>query len=185
MVNQVPSSDRENATGVVVWFTGLSGAGKSTIAEWVARELAARHSRVEVLDGDSLRQIFPNTGFSKAERDAHVRRVGYLASRLEHHGVAVVASLVSPYRESRAVVRGVCRRFIEVYVAPPIEECERRDVKGLYAKARRGEIGEFTGVSDPYEPPLTPELAIDTSGISVDEAGRRVLAAIDERLAEK
>ena len=97
--------------------------------------------------------VFPTTG-SRAERDAHVRRVGFLASRLEHHGVYVVASLVSPYRESRDFVRRLCRNFIEVHVATPLEECERRDVKGLYAKARRGEIANFTGIDDPYEPPV-------------------------------
>lgn len=165
-------------TPAVVWFTGLSGSGKSTLAEWVGRELRARGERVEMLDGDALRGVFPATGFSRAERDAHVRRAGYLASRLEHHGVFVLASLISPYRESRAFIRGLCRRFIEVHVSTPIEACEQRDVKGLYARARRGEIAEFTGVSDPYEPPESPELRIDTTGISVEEAGRRVLDVV-------
>lgn len=168
-------------TAAVVWFTGLSGSGKSTVAEWVAAELRRQGRPVEMLDGDAMRRVFPNTGFSKAERDAHIRRVGYLASRLEHHGVTVVASFVSPYRESRDFVRGLCRNFIEVHVSTPIEECERRDVKGLYAKARRGEIQEFTGVSDPYEPPVSAELVLDTSGMSVEDAGRQVLAAIDAR----
>lgn len=165
-------------TPAVVWFTGLSGSGKSTLAEWVGRELRARGERVEMLDGDALRGVFPSTGFSRAERDAHVRRAGYLASRLEHHGVFVLAALISPYRESRAFVRGLCRRFIEVHVSTPLESCEQRDVKGLYARARRGEIAEFTGVSDPYEPPASPELTIDTSGLSVEEAGRRVLDVV-------
>jgi adenylylsulfate kinase len=165
-------------TPAVIWFTGLSGSGKSTLAAWVGRELQARGARVEMLDGDALRSVFPATGFSKAERDAHVRRAGYMASRLEHHGVVVIAALISPYRESRDFVRGLCRRFIEVHVATPIEACERRDVKGLYARARRGEIVEFTGVSDPYEPPVSPELVIDTSNLSVEDAGRRVLDAV-------
>ena len=165
-------------TPAVIWFTGLSGSGKSTLAEWVGREIQARGARVEMLDGDALRGVFPMTGFSRAERDAHVRRAGYLASRLEHHGVVVIASLISPYRESRDFVRGLCRRFIEVHVSTPIEACERRDVKGLYARARRGEISEFTGVSDPYEPPQSPELVVDTSNISVEDAGRRVLDVI-------
>ena len=171
-------------TSSVVWFTGLSGSGKSTVAEWVAAELRRRGRPVEVLDGDAMRRVFPNTGFSKQERDAHIRRVGYLASRLEHHGVTVVASFVSPYRESRDFVRGLCRNFVEVYVSTPIDECERRDVKGLYAKARRGEIQEFTGVSDPYEPPVSAELVLDTSRMTVEDAGCQVLAAIDAR-AEK
>jgi adenylylsulfate kinase len=162
----------------VVWLTGLSGSGKSTLADWVAGELVRRGHPVERLDGDSMRAFFPNTGFSKGERDAHVRRVGFLASRLEAHGITVIASFVSPYRESRDFVRGLCQRFIEVYVATPLAECERRDVKGLYAKARRGEIGEFTGISDPYEPPLVPDLTIDTSRMNVEDAGRCILEAL-------
>jgi len=165
-------------TPAVIWFTGLSGSGKSTLAEWVGRELRARGARVEMLDGDALRGVFPATGFSKAERDAHVRRAGYMASRLEHHGVVVIVALISPYRESRDFVRSLCRRFIEVHVSTPIDACERRDVKGLYARARRGEIAEFTGVSDPYEPPLSPELVVDTSNLSVEDAGRRVLDTV-------
>ena len=173
-----------NDTPVVVWFTGLSGSGKSTIAAWVGAELERSGARIEMLDGDRLREVFPNTGFSKAERDAHVKRVGYLASRLEHHGVTVIASFVSPYRESRDFVRGLCHRFVEVHVSTPIEECERRDVKGLYQKARRGEVREFTGVSDPYEPPISPEIEIDTTGLTVEQAGRRVLGAIEDARAK-
>lgn len=166
----------------VLWFTGLSGSGKTTVSKWVADALRARGLRVEELDGDTVRDIFPNTGFGKAERDTHIRRVGFLASRLEHNGVFVVASFVSPYRESRDFVRQLCREFVEVHVATPIEECERRDVKGLYAKARRGEIKNFTGVDDPYEAPVSPELVIDTSRLSVEEAGARVLDLLRDRL---
>ncbi|MGH9385401.1 MAG: adenylyl-sulfate kinase [Vicinamibacterales bacterium] len=166
---------KEEIRPVVVWFTGFSGSGKSTISGWVARELRRRGLRVEELDGDSIRHIFPNTGFTKADRDVHIRRVGYLASKLEQNGVFVVASFVSPYRESRDFVRSLCGSFVEVYVATPLEECERRDVKGLYAKARRGEIQNFTGINDPYEPPITPEIVLDTSRISVEEAGGQVL----------
>jgi len=169
----------------VVWFTGLSGSGKSTVASWVAQELRVLGARLEVLDGDTLRDIFPNTGFTKAERDAHIRRAGYLASRLEHHGVTVVASFVSPYRDSRDFVRGLCHDFIEVYVATPLAECERRDAKGLYAKARRGEIRNFTGVDDPYEPPVSPELVLDTTDLSVEEAGARVLELLLNRPERK
>ncbi len=159
----------------VIWFTGLSGSGKSAIAVWVAQALEREGHKVERLDGDTIRDIFPATGFTRPERDQHIRRVGYLASRLEKNGVFVVASLVSPYQDSRDFVRGLCDRFLEVYVATPIEECERRDAKGLYAKARRGEIANFTGIDDPYEQPLAPELTVDTSGLSVEQAGRQVL----------
>ena len=169
----------------VIWFTGLSGSGKSTVAAWVARELGARGVPIEVLDGDSLRDIFPNTGFSKVERDAHIKRAGYLASRLEHHGVTVIASFVSPYRESRDFVRGLCRDFIEVYVDTPLAECERRDVKGLYARARRGEVRNFTGIDDPYEPPVSPELRLDTSELNVEDAGKRVIDLFLQRPSRK
>lgn len=162
----------------VLWFTGLSGSGKSTVARWVAGALRGEGKAVELLDGDAIREVFPLTGFTKADRDAHVKRVGYLASRLEFHGVTVVASLVSPYQESRDFVRALCRRFVEIHVATPLEECERRDVKGLYAKARRGEIRNFTGIDDPYEVPERPELVLDTSRLSVADAGARVLETL-------
>jgi adenylylsulfate kinase len=175
---------REQVRPVVVWFTGLSGSGKSTVAARVAADLRRRRLRVEELDGDSIRDIFPNTGFSKPERDAHIRRVGYLASKLEQNGVFVIASFVSPYRESRDFVRGLCANFIEVHVSTPIEECERRDVKGLYARARRGEIRHFTGIDDPYEPPAAADLVVDTSRISVDDASRRVLDVLSRRMGK-
>ncbi len=166
---------------VVLWLTGLSGAGKSTVSARLAAELRQRGLPVEQLDGDSIRDLFPNTGFSRPERDAHIRRVGYLASKLQQHGVFVIVSLVSPYRDSREFVRGLCENFVEVYLATPLAECERRDVKGLYAKARRGEITNFTGIDDPYEPPASPELTIDTTSISVDEVGRRVFSHLRGR----
>jgi adenylylsulfate kinase len=176
------SIGRTQARPAVLWFTGLSGSGKSTVSKWVAAALRERGLRVEELDGDSVRDIFPNTGFSKAERDTHIRRVGFLASRLEHNGVFVVASFVSPYRESRDFVRGLCGEFLEIHVSTPLEECERRDVKGLYAKARRGEIRNFTGIDDPYEPPVTPDLVLDTSRLSVEEAGARVIETLRRRV---
>ncbi|HEU5219762.1 MAG TPA: adenylyl-sulfate kinase [Gemmatimonadales bacterium] len=170
---------RREVEPAVIWLTGLSGAGKSTIADRVFAELRHRGLKVERLDGDTVRDIFPATGFTRPERDAHLRRVGYLASKLEGNGVYVVASFVSPYEESRRFVRGLCRRFIEVHVDTSIEECERRDVKGLYARARRGEIRNFTGIDDPYETPVSPELRLDTAALSVEEAGARVLAYLD------
>jgi adenylylsulfate kinase len=159
----------------VIWFTGFSGSGKSTIAAEVVKALQRRKAQVEHLDGDTIRDIFPTTGFAREERNAHVKRVGYLASRLENHGVNVVASLISPYAESRDFVRELCDNFVEVFVATPIEECERRDPKGLYAKVRRGEIRNFTGIDDPYEPPRNPEIVIDTTQMSTQEATARVL----------
>ncbi len=162
----------------VLWFTGLSGSGKSTIAGAVADELARRGVATEYLDGDAVRLLAP-AGFSRAERDAHVKRVGFMASRLEHHGVTVICALISPYREARAWIRDRCQRFIEIYVATPLAECERRDVKGLYARARRGEITSFTGIDDPYEPPESPDLTIDTSVVPLADAVRQVIDAWD------
>ncbi len=130
---------------------------------------------MEYIDGDALREVFPNTGFTREEREEHLRRTGYMASRLAAHGVSVVASLVSPYRESREFVRRLCPGFVEIYVSTPIEECERRDVKGLYARARRGEIRNFTGIDDPYEPPEHPELILDTRALSVEQCVTKVL----------
>ena len=166
----------------VLWFTGLSGSGKSTIATRVDQALVDRGTDVEYIDGDALREVFPNTGFTRAEREEHLRRAGYMASRLAAHGVTVVASFVSPYRESRDFVRKLCSNFVEIYVATPLEECERRDVKGLYARARRGEIKNFTGIDDPYEPPEHPELILETRALSVDECVAKVLAQIGEQL---
>jgi adenylylsulfate kinase len=176
--NVRPSGPRTESAAAVLWFTGLSGSGKSTIATRVRDELERRGEDVEHIDGDTLREVFPNTGFTRAEREEHLRRTGYMASRLAAHGVTVVASLVSPYRESREFIRRLCRDFVEIYVATPLEECERRDVKGLYARARRGEIQNFTGIDDPYEPPDHPELTLDTRALSVDECVARVLARL-------
>jgi adenylylsulfate kinase len=168
----------------VVWFTGLSGSGKSTISEKVTAALKAEGHNVEYLDGDSVRAIFPATGFTRPERDAHVKRIGFLAGKLEEHGVTVIASFVSPYREARNAVRGMTRSFIEVWVSTPVEVCEARDVKGLYAKARRGEISNFTGISDPYEAPERAELVIDTTKTSVDDAVAQVLGLVHRRMLE-
>jgi adenylylsulfate kinase len=160
----------------VLWLTGLSGAGKTTIAQVLAARLTAAGADPERIDGDVMRQVFPGTGFTRADRDAHVRRVGYLASRLEAHGTTVVASLISPYRDSRAAVRAHCHRFVEIHVATALEECERRDPKGLYRKARAGEITQFTGLDDPYEPPEAPEIVVDTMRESAEAAADRILA---------
>ena len=158
----------------VLWLTGLSGAGKSTLARAVELELRRRAGSIEMLDGDAVRALSP-TGFSRADREAHIKRVGFLASRLEYHGVTVVCALISPYADTRDYVRGLCRRFIEIYVATPLDVCEKRDVKGLYARARRGEISQFTGIDDPYEPPSRPELRLDTTCLTVDESVVRIV----------
>ena len=159
----------------VIWLTGLSASGKTTIAEALTDDLKTLGHRVEHLDGDLVRKMFPGTGFSREERDRHIKRVGYLAALLEKHDVCVVASFISPYREARDFVRTQCRNFIEVYVSTPLEECERRDPKGLYIKARSGEISNFTGISDPYEPPEKPEIEIDTTGLTVEETVEQIL----------
>jgi adenylylsulfate kinase len=166
----------------VLWFTGLSGSGKSTIAVRVHQELVRRGVDVEYIDGDALREVFPQTGFTREEREEHLRRTGYMASRLAAHGVLVVASFVSPYRESREFVRRLCPRFAEIYIATPLEECERRDVKGLYARARRGEVRNFTGIDDPYEAPEQPELTLDTRTLSVEQSVTQVLALVEDQL---
>ena len=171
-----------NGAAPVLWFTGLSGSGKSTIATRVHEALVRHGTEVEYIDGDALRDIFPNTGFTRADREEHLRRTGYMASRLAAHGITVVASFVSPYRESRDFIRRLCSNFLEIYVATPLEECERRDVKGLYARARRGEIKNFTGIDDPYEAPEKPELTLDTRVLSVDESVTKVLEHFRERV---
>jgi adenylylsulfate kinase len=177
-----PYEARTRLPAAVLWFTGLSGSGKSTIAARVHQELLRRGVDVEYIDGDALREVFPNTGFTRAEREEHLRRTGYMASRLAAHGVTVVASFVSPYRESRDFIRRLCPNFAEIYVATPLEECERRDVEGLYARARRGELRNFTGIDDPYEAPEHPELTLDTRNATVEQCVAQVLSRLAESL---
>ncbi|HLX21312.1 MAG TPA: adenylyl-sulfate kinase [Gaiellaceae bacterium] len=171
-------------TGFTVWFTGLSGSGKTTISDLVAPELERRGLLVETLDGDVVRtHLTSGLGFSKADRDTNVERIGWVASRLTRAGAAVIVSAISPYREARGRARELVEEFgpfVEVHVATPVEECERRDVKGLYAKARAGEIAEFTGVSDPYEEPEAPELRIDTTERDPAESAQLVVAKLEE-----
>lgn len=165
----------------VLWFTGLSGSGKSTISEKVFAELKDQGYKIEHLDGDAVREVFPTTGFSKEERDSHVKRVGYVASLLQKHGVFVVASFISPYQDARDFVRNMCEDFTEIHISTPLEVCEERDVKGLYEQARNGEIDNFTGISDPYEEPEDPELRIDTTDITPEEGVQMVLDYLKKR----
>jgi sulfate adenylyltransferase len=152
--------------GVCIWLTGLSGAGKSTIAGILARRLERRGRAVTLLDGDIVRtHLSKGLGFSKADRDTNIRRIGFVASEVVRHGGIVICAVVSPYESTRNEVKQQIgpESFVLVYVATPLEECERRDTKGLYAKARRGEITGFTGVDDPYEPPSSPDLVLPTT----------------------
>ena len=168
-------------TGATIWFTGLSGAGKSTIADLVEAELRRRGEGVEVLDGDVVRtHLSKGLGFSKEDRDENIRRIGFVCNLLSRHGVFAIAAAISPYREIRDEVRAAAEgKFLEIYVSTPVDECARRDVKGLYAKAFAGEIKNFTGVSDPYEPPLNPELTIETLSETPEQSAQRVIAALE------
>ena len=175
------------STGTVIWFTGLSGAGKTTITDALVPELRARGRRVEVLDGDVVRtHLSKGLGFSREDRDTNIARIAFVADLLARNGVTVVVAAISPYRSTRDDARARIEknaRFVEVHVAPPLETCIERDVKGLYKKAIAGEIKEFTGISDPYEEPLAPELRIDTSRVSVAEAVVTLLGVLEKRVA--
>ena len=171
-------------SGFVLWFTGLSAAGKTTVGSLVARELEARGHTVEVLDGDVVRtHLSQGLGYSKEDRDTNIRRIGWVSSRLARAGAAVVVSAISPYEEARRRARALVEEhapFVEIHVATPLEVCAERDPKGLYAKARAGELENFTGVSDPYEEPVHPELRLDTAGREPAESAASVLARLEE-----
>lgn len=173
----------EAGRGACVWFTGLSGSGKSTTAEALVPLLEARGRTVTVLDGDVVRtHLTQGLGFSRADRDTNVRRVGYVAAEIVRHGGLVVAALVSPYRATRAEVREmVGDDYIEVFVDTPLEVVEARDVKGWYAKARAGEVKDFTGVSDPYEPPVDPELTLHTTDTTPESNAQLVIEYLESR----
>jgi len=169
--------------GFCLWFTGLSGSGKSTITTHLVKELRKRGSKLEVLDGDVVREnLSKGLGFSKEDRDTNIRRIAFVANLLSRNEVPVITAAISPYREIRDEARQMMGdRFVEAYVKASVEVCEERDVKGLYAKARSGEIKEFTGVSDPYEPPEDPELILDTEHQSAEESARQILTYLEER----
>ncbi len=168
--------------GACLWFTGLSGAGKSTIANLVVAELAGRGAKVELLDGDEVREhLSKGLGFSKEDRDTNIRRIGWVAKVLARNGVIAITAAISPYRSLRDEKRAQIENFVEIHVATPFEVCEERDVKGLYAKARAGEIPQFTGLDDPYEPPLDPELRLETDGHTPAESAHEVITYLESR----
>ena len=176
--------DRErllHQRGMMVWFTGLSGSGKSTVALGVERELAAKGILCRILDGDNIRAgINSNLGFSQEDRRENIRRIAEVGKLFVDTGVVTLACFVSPTEDIREMARQIIGEddFKEIYVSTPIEECERRDVKGLYARARRGEVKDFTGVSAPFEAPQHPALSIDTSSLSLEESVKRVVDLI-------
>ena len=172
--------------GVTVWFTGLSGAGKTTVCNAVAAELTQRGYRVQVLDGDEVRrQISRDLGFSKEDRDENIRRIGELAASRTQEGSVVLVAAISPYRAARERVRARIGRFLEVFVDAPLAVCEQRDPKGLYRKARSGELSQLTGLDDPYEPPLAPEVRCLTSEESIQVSSQKVISAVFAFLLEK
>ena len=172
-----------NTNGAIVWLTGLSGAGKTTIANRLKDLISQRDLNVEILDGDVIRtNLSQGLGFSKSDRDINIRRVGYVANLLSRNGVIVIVAVISPYRAVRDEVKANIHNFIEVYVNAPIEVCELRDVKGLYAAARDGKIKGFTGVDDPYEVPLNPDVTCYSDRESIDESVSKIVNALDDRL---
>lgn len=166
--------------GCTVWFTGLSGAGKTTITRAVEQKLREAGYKIEILDGDIIREnLTKGLGFSKADRDENIRRIGFVAQLLTRNGVIVLVSAISPYRIVRDEVRQKIGDFVEVFVNAPLATCEERDVKGLYKKARAGEIQQFTGISDPYEPPLNPEIECCTDLEDLEESVNKVLTTLE------
>lgn len=167
--------------GVTVWLTGLPSSGKSTIARILERQLRKGNLKVELLDGDVIRtHLSKGLGFSKEDRDINIKRVGFVCQLLSRHGVAAIVSVISPYRETRDTVRRMIGNFVEVYVKTSLVECEKRDVKGLYQKARAGEIKDFTGVNDPYEEPLHPEVICETEKETPGQSAAKVTAVLEK-----
>lgn len=172
-------ADRER--GAVIWFTGLSGSGKTTIAHEVEDALYTAGVPIEVLDGDVVREnLSKGLGFSKEDRDINIRRIAFVAHLLQRNGVFVITAAISPYRAVREEARAMIKDFVEVHADAPLEVCEQRDVKGLYAKARAGEIKGFTGIDDPYEPPSNPEVTCRTADEGITESADKVLGKLVE-----
>ncbi|OKH26293.1 adenylyl-sulfate kinase [Chroogloeocystis siderophila 5.2 s.c.1] len=171
-----------NNKGLILWLTGLSGSGKTTLAKEIERELKERGCSVELLDGDVVRtNLSKGLGFSREDRDTNIRRIGFVANLLSRNGVIVIAAVVSPYRAARDELRHTTDNFVEVYVNAPLEVCEMRDVKGLYAMARAGEIRAFTGIDDPYEEPLNPDIVCYTAAETVEESVAKVIMELQRR----
>src|SRR5262245_4995335 len=167
--------------GCTLWFTGMSGAGKSTITNTIAPKLRALGKRVEILDGDEVRtNLSKGLGFSKEDRDTNIRRIGYVAQLLTRNGAVVITAAISPYRAIRDEIRSKIGNFVEVYAKCPLDALVARDVKGLYKKALAGEIKEFTGVSDPYEEPLSPEVVVETDRETVEQSVNKILTRLQE-----
>ncbi len=172
---------KNTAKGFTLWFTGLPCSGKSTLAEVVARELKQRGCSVEILDGDIVRtRLGKGLGFSKEDRDENIRRIGFVSGLLAKHGAVAIVAAISPYRAVRDEVRATTPNFIELYVDAPLEVCIQRDVKGMYKKALRGQLRNFTGVDDPYEPPIKPELTIKTANQMPSESAACVVAYLEQ-----
>lgn len=174
--------------GIMIWFTGLSGSGKSTVAMGVERELHAQGILCRILDGDNVRAgINNNLGFSAEDRIENIRRIAEIGKLFVQTGVATLACFVSPTNDIRQMAREIVGKedFLEVYISTPIEECERRDVKGLYARARKGEVKNFTGISAPFEAPVSPDIAIDTSKIPLEESVRTLTELIIKRVKQQ
>ncbi len=187
-ITQRQRSDLKKHEPLLVWFTGLSGSGKSTIANALEKALFIRGTHTYLLDGDNVRKgLNSNLTFSPEDRSENIRRIAEVSKLMLDAGLVVLASFVSPYREDRENVKRIVgyENFVEVFVNTPIEECERRDVKGLYAKARAGEIENFTGVNAPYEPPMAPDVEIDTTKVSVGDGVALIIAHIDNRIKNK
>jgi adenylylsulfate kinase len=167
--------------GCVIWFTGLSGSGKTTIAHLVEEKLLEAGVPVEILDGDVVREnLSKGLGFSKEDRDTNIRRIAFVAHLLQRNGTFVITAAISPYKSIRDEARAMIKDFVEVFADAPLEVCEGRDVKGLYAKARAGEIKGFTGIDDPYEAPENPEVVCDTENETVEQSAQKVLDKLVE-----
>jgi len=167
--------------GFTIWFTGLSGAGKSTLSEIIEKRLQARGRNVEILDGDVVRtHLSKGLGFSREDRDTNIKRIAFVCSLLTRNGVICISAAIAPYREAREWARNEISNFVEVYVKCPLEVCRERDVKGLYKLVDEGKIKNFTGVDDPYEEPLNPELVVETDKESIEESVQRIFAKLEE-----
>lgn len=168
--------------GLVLWLTGLSGAGKTTLAKGIEREIKERGCLVEVLDGDVVRtNLSKGLGFSREDRNINIRRIGFVANLLSRNGVIAIVAAISPYRDARDELRNTTENFLEVYLNAPLDVCEERDTKGLYAMARAGEIRAFTGIDDPYEEPLNPNIVCHTAQETVEESIAKVVKELEQR----